>query len=101
MLKTRLPLLLAVFVLLALLPRSAAADAVDEFVEAYRVRHQIPGLSLVVCRDGSVVKAQGFGLANVELDVPVKPETVFQSGSVGKQFAAMALLMLVEEGKLA
>src|SRR5262249_27313882 len=86
---------------LAILPRPAAADAIDDFVEAYRQRHRIPGLALAVCRDGQVVKARGFGLANVELDVPVKPETVFQSGSVGKQFAAMAGMMLVEAGKLA
>jgi CubicO group peptidase (beta-lactamase class C family) len=97
----RLPISLAVALSLATLPgRLGAADAVDDFVEAYRVRHQIPGLSLAICRDGHVVKARGFGLANVELDVPVKPETVFQSGSVGKQFTAMAVLMLVEEGKL-
>ena len=45
--------------------------------------------------------AEGFGLANVELQVQVKPETVFQSGSVGKQFTATAVMMLVEEGKVA
>ena len=44
--------------------------------------------------------AKGFGLANVELQVPVKPETIFQSGSVGKQFTATAVMMLVEEGKI-
>src|SRR5262245_47807915 len=100
--KSSLPSCLAVTLSLGILsPRHAAADAVDDFVEAYRVRHQIPGLSLVVCRYGQVVEARGFGLASVELDVPVKPETVFQSGSVGKQFTAMAVMMLVEEGKLA
>ena len=46
------------------------------------------------------MRAEGFGLANVELQVPVKPETVFQSGSVGKQFTATAVMMLVEEGKV-
>jgi CubicO group peptidase (beta-lactamase class C family) len=46
------------------------------------------------------VREQGYGLANVELQVPVKPETIFQSGSVGKQFAATAVMMLVEEGKM-
>ena len=39
-------------------------------------------------------------MSNVELQVPVKPETVFQSGSVGKQFTATAVMMLVEEGKV-
>jgi CubicO group peptidase (beta-lactamase class C family) len=46
------------------------------------------------------VRAQGYGLANVEHQVATKPETVFQSGSVGKQFTSMAVLMLVESGKL-
>ena len=52
-------------------------------------------------RDGEIVKAQGYGLANVEHQVPVTPETVFQSGSMGKQFTATAVMMLAEEGKLA
>ena len=39
---------------------------------------------MAICRDGQVVKAAGHGLASVELEVPTKPETVFQSGSVGK-----------------
>jgi CubicO group peptidase (beta-lactamase class C family) len=39
-------------------------------------------------------------MANLELQVPVKPETIFQSGSVGKQFTATAVMMLVEEGKI-
>jgi len=63
-------------------------------------RQKIPGLSLLVARDGKILRAQGYGLANVELQVPVKPETVFQSGSVGKQFAATAVMMLMEEGKI-
>ena len=46
------------------------------------------------------MKAQGYGLANVELNVAVKPEAVFQTGSVGKQFTATAVMMLVEEGKV-
>ena len=63
-------------------------------------RQHIPGLSLLVAKSGKIIRAEGFGLANVELQVPVKPETVFQSGSVGKQFTATAVMMLVEEGKI-
>ena len=63
-------------------------------------RQHIPGLALLVARSGKIVQGEGFGLANVELQVPVKPETVFQSGSVGKQFTATAVMMLVEEGKV-
>jgi CubicO group peptidase (beta-lactamase class C family) len=63
-------------------------------------RQHIPGLALLVARSGEIVRAQGFGFSNVELRVPVKPETVFQSGSMGKQFTATAVMMLVEEGKV-
>jgi CubicO group peptidase (beta-lactamase class C family) len=78
----------------------ATADAVSDYVLAEMQRQSIPGLSLLVARGGKIIRAQGFGLANVELQVPVKPETVFQSGSVGKQFTATAVMMLVEEGKV-
>ena len=46
------------------------------------------------------MRAEGYGVSNVELKVPAKPETVFQSGSVGKQFTATAVMMLVEAGKI-
>ena len=59
-----------------------------------------PGVSVLVSRNGEIVRAEGFGFSNVELQVPVKPETLFQSGSVGKQFTATAVMMLVEEGKI-
>lgn len=75
-------------------------DKVDQYVAAEMARQRIPGLALGVYREGEIVKARGYGLANVELNVPVKPETVFQSGSIGKQFTATAVMMLVEEGKL-
>jgi len=79
---------------------TSAADRIDEYVRTEMQRQKIPGLSLLVARDGKIVRAQGYGLSNVELQVPVKPETVFQSGSVGKQFTATAVMMLVEEGKI-
>ena len=73
---------------------------VDALVGVEMREQRIPGLELAVLRDGKVVKEQGYGLANVELSVAVKPETVFQTGSVGKQFTATAVMMLVEEGKV-
>src|SRR5580692_13156296 len=78
----------------------ATTAAVTEYVKAEMQRQHIPGLSLLVIKDGKTIRAEGFGLANVELQVPVKPESVFQSGSVGKQFTATAVMMLVEEGKV-
>lgn len=73
---------------------------VDEYVAAQMKEQKIPGLSLAVVKDGNPVLVKGYGLANVEHQVAVKPETIFQSGSVGKQFTAMAVMMLVEEGKV-
>jgi CubicO group peptidase (beta-lactamase class C family) len=63
-------------------------------------RQHLPGVSLAIVQDGQLVYAKGYGYSNVEHQVPVKPETIFQSGSVGKQFTATAVMMLVEEGKV-
>jgi CubicO group peptidase (beta-lactamase class C family) len=76
-------------------------DAVTRSVRAEMQRQHIPGVALLVSRNGQPVRAEGFGLANVELRVPVTPETLFQSGSVGKQFTATAVMMLVEQRKIA
>jgi CubicO group peptidase (beta-lactamase class C family) len=79
---------------------STTPAAVAEYVKAEMHHQRIPGLALLVARNGKIIRAEGFGLANVELNLRVTPETVFQSGSVGKQFTATAVMMLVEEGKI-
>ena len=73
---------------------------VDQAVTQLMHDQKIPGTSLAVIRDGKVIRATGYGLANVELNVPVTPQSIFQSGSIGKQFTATAVMMLVEEGKV-
>jgi CubicO group peptidase (beta-lactamase class C family) len=90
--------LLAVLVLLA---SFAHADEVDHAVNHIMQQYKMPGAAIAVMREGKIVRAQGYGLANVELNVPVHPETIFQSGSMGKEFTATAIMMLVEEGKIA
>jgi CubicO group peptidase (beta-lactamase class C family) len=80
--------------------QSSIDSDVGDYVKGEMERQHIPGLALLVTRDGKVIRSEGFGLANVELQVPVKPETIFQSGSVGKQFTATAVMMLVEAGKV-
>ncbi|MCM2258244.1 MAG: beta-lactamase family protein [Vicinamibacteria bacterium] len=77
-----------------------SADAVDDYVAAAMKEQKIPGLALAIVRDGQPARMQGYGLANVELQVPVSADTIFQSGSVGKQFTAAGVLLLVEDGKL-
>jgi CubicO group peptidase (beta-lactamase class C family) len=73
---------------------------VDRFINAEMRRQKIPGISLAVVRNGKITLLRSYGLSNVEHQIPVKPETVFQSGSIGKQFTATAVMILVEEGKL-
>lgn len=63
-------------------------------------QRRIPGVALVVVQDGKPVKTAAYGLCNLELNVPVKPETVFEIGSITKQFTAAGIMMLAEEGKL-
>lgn len=88
-------------VLVSLSAAQKAYDAVDDLVRGEMKRQKIPGVSLMVARDGRIVRAQGYGYSNVELQVPVKPVSTFQSGSVGKQFTATAIMMLVVEGRIA
>jgi CubicO group peptidase (beta-lactamase class C family) len=75
--------------------------AVDAFVRAEIARQRIPGVGVAVVKGGQVLVARGFGMANVEHKVPVTDETIFQSGSVGKMFTSTALMLLVEDGKIA
>src|SRR5229473_3509915 len=103
--KTNLSTLAALLALLHFVPSIACAQSslsksISEYVRDEMQRQHIPGVALLVSRGGKIVQAEGFGLANVELQVPVKPETIFQSGSVGKQFTATAVMILVEEGKI-
>lgn len=59
-----------------------------------------PGCSMAASRNGSIVHARGYGMANMEHGVPNGPRTVFHIASVSKQFTAAAIAMLVEEGRL-
>jgi CubicO group peptidase (beta-lactamase class C family) len=101
-LRRRLAASILFFVVLAAgSSRAAEPDRFDTLVEAERARQCVPGVGIAIVRGGEVSKIAGYGLANVEHQVPVKPETIFQSGSVGKQFTALAVMLQVEAGKLA
>lgn len=76
------------------------ADSIDRYVRAEMERQHIPGMSVAVLVGDSVLMARGYGFANIELRVPASDSTIYQSGSVGKQFTAALVLMLVEHGRM-
>jgi CubicO group peptidase (beta-lactamase class C family) len=75
-------------------------DRIDTFVRAEMARQKVPGVAIAIVKKGRVFAARGYGFANVEHHVPVGPDTIFQSGSLGKQFTATAVMLLVEQGKI-
>ena len=79
---------------------AASADPIDDYVQSQLAARRLPGVALAVVKDGRIVKAAGYGVASLELNVPVAADTVFEIGSISKQFAANAILLLVEEGKV-
>src|SRR5882724_9750937 len=89
-------LLLAGNANLAQQPTNPAVDAIF----ADLTKPGSPGCALGVYREGKIIYAKGYGLANVEENVPISPQTVFDVGSVSKQFTAASILLLERQGKL-
>jgi CubicO group peptidase (beta-lactamase class C family) len=90
----------------AAVPQKAASDSyeaarsnADRQAKEW-IGHGIPGLSLTVAVDGTIVYSEGFGYADLEERVPVWPTTKFRIGSISKPLTATALMQLVEAGKL-
>ncbi len=75
-------------------------EALDQVLEAYIEKHGIPGLSAAIALGGNVIWSRGYGLADVENDVPARPETAYRSASIGKTITATAALQLVERHEL-
>ncbi|CAF4342775.1 unnamed protein product, partial [Rotaria sp. Silwood2] len=73
---------------------------IDDYIRTEMKKQKIPGLSLAIIRNDHIVYGQGYGYSNIEHKVSVKLETMFQSGSMGKQFTAMAIMILVERGEI-
>ena len=80
--------------------KPAARTAVDAYVASEMRTQKIPGLSLAVLRAGRPIYLKSYGVATLEHPVPVKPDTLFQLGSVGKQFTATLVMLLAREHRL-
>ena len=76
------------------------ADPVDDAVKNVMTAHQIPGLVLQVVQHGQTIKTAAYGQANLEWNIPATPDTVFEIGSITKQFTAACILILMQDGKL-
>lgn len=77
-------------------PLAAKIDAVMSAV--YKPGQ--PGAAIIVQKDGRTIIRKGYGMADLELGVPVTPDMVFRLGSITKQFTAVSILSLAQEGKL-
>jgi len=75
-------------------------EGLDARIDAARREAQIPGFAVGVVDHGRLVFAKGYGLRDVEHNLPVTPTTVFAAGSITKSFTATSAAMLVDEGKL-
>ncbi|MEP7166082.1 MAG: serine hydrolase [Ferruginibacter sp.] len=78
----------------------AQADSIDVFVQNQMQQRKIPGLQLAIVRHGKIIKTGNYGLANVQDSIAVSDNTVFTINSITKAFTGVAILQLVEAGKL-
>ena len=82
---------------------AASAEATQDFearMRHFMWRHGVPGAAVAVAVDGEIVYEQGFGWADVDEAIPVTPDSQFRIGSISKSITAVAILQLVEQGKL-
>lgn len=80
--------------------RTATLTAIEDLVRETMESARIPGAAVAVVSEGEVLMSRGFGIANLESNSPVTNATMFQSGSVGKQFTAAGIMALVEDGRI-
>ncbi|MDB6024582.1 MAG: penicillin-binding protein [Verrucomicrobiales bacterium] len=90
-------ILLSLCVLIANLVR---ADQVDDYINSQMQSLSVPGMALTVLKNGKEIKTAGYGVANLELDVPATRESVFELGAISSQFTAGGIVLLQEAGKL-
>jgi CubicO group peptidase (beta-lactamase class C family) len=97
-----LPLLITIAWLLAAQASVLAQDKaakIDELMKVYNSYRQFNG-AVLVAENGKVIFKKGYGMANMEWNIPVETDTKFRLGSITKQFTSMLILQLVQEGKI-
>jgi CubicO group peptidase (beta-lactamase class C family) len=79
---------------------TAYADEIDDFIQATMVEKKIPGLQLAVVRNNEIIKTASYGLSSIQHSVPVHNDTIFPIASMTKGFIGVAIMQLVEQGKI-
>ncbi|WP_026933078.1 serine hydrolase domain-containing protein [Christiangramia echinicola] len=92
-------LILPAFIFLGFSQNSVKAEKIDELISKYEEYKQFNG-SLLVAEKGEVILKKGYGLANMEWNIPNGTDTKHRVGSITKQFTSMLIMQLVEENKL-
>ena len=93
-----MPILLAILLAVAA-TNEDIVPKVDAIFAAH-AKNDAPGCAVAVARSGQTLLERAYGMANLEYDVPLTPNTIFEAGSVTKQFTSAAILLLEEDGKL-
>ncbi|MBS1701325.1 MAG: beta-lactamase family protein [Armatimonadetes bacterium] len=75
-------------------------DAIDQYVESEMARQHIPGLALLIVKDGKTFKEQAYGVSNDEKKTPTQVTDRFDIGSIGKTYTAALIMQLVEQTKI-
>src|SRR5690606_14353234 len=78
----------------------AQSDSIDVFIKKEMQKRGIPGLQLAIVKEGEIIKTGNYGLANVQDSISVSDKSVFPINSLTKAFTGVAILQLVEEGKM-
>ncbi len=74
-------------------------NKVDQLFERWN-KKKSPGCVIGVIKDGKFLYKKGYGMANLDYDIPITPQTVFRIASVSKQFTAFSIMLLIKEGKI-
>ncbi|WP_336069815.1 serine hydrolase domain-containing protein [Mesoflavibacter sp. CH_XMU1404-2] len=86
---------------LTLLSTFAFCQSLDAQVDKiYKVEDNTPGISIIIAKGEDILLEKQYGISNLDYDIPITTETVFDIGSIAKQFTAYAILLLEEQGKL-
>jgi CubicO group peptidase (beta-lactamase class C family) len=97
--RSRVAIMMGLWLTIPFLPSHGAS--VDEIIAAEIKDHGIPGVSIAIIEKGEISKVKGYGFTDRAGTTPITADTLFQAGSVSKPVAALGVLRLVEDGRLA